>query len=119
MTDRIELKGIEVVARHGVLEHEKHEPQVFRIDLTLYLDLSAAGTSDDLADTVDYGKLAQVAHDLVQSESHDLIESVAQQIATAVLDEPLVDRVRVTVHKPEAPIPLTFSDVAVTVDRSR
>jgi 7,8-dihydroneopterin aldolase/epimerase/oxygenase len=119
VTDRIELKGIEVVARHGVLEHEKQEPQVFRIDLTLYLDLSNAGTSDDLADTVDYGKLAQVAHDLVQSESHDLIESVAQQIATAVLDEPLVDRVRVTVHKPEAPIPLTFSDVAVTVDRSR
>ena len=119
MTDRIELKGIEVVARHGVLEHEKQEPQVFRIDLTLYLDLSNAGTSDDLADTVDYGKLAQVAHDLVQSESHDLIESVAQQIATAVLDEPLVDRVTVTVHKPEAPIPLTFSDVAVTVDRSR
>ena len=119
MTDRIEIKGIEVVARHGVLEHEKQEPQVFRIDLTLYLDLSNAGTSDNLADTVDYGKLAQVAHDLVQSESHDLIESVAQQIATAVLDEPLVDRVRVTVHKPEAPIPLTFSDVAVTVDRSR
>jgi 7,8-dihydroneopterin aldolase/epimerase/oxygenase len=119
VTDRIELKGIEVVARHGVLEHEKQESQVFRIDLTLYLDLAAAGTSDDLADTVDYGKLAQVAHDLVQSESHDLIESVAQQIATAVLDEPLVDRVRVTVHKPEAPIPLTFSDVAVTVDRSR
>ncbi|MGH3668214.1 MAG: dihydroneopterin aldolase [Acidimicrobiia bacterium] len=119
MTDRIELKGIEVVARHGVLEQEKQEPQVFRIDLTLYLDLSAAGASDDLADTVDYGKLAQVAHDLVQSESHDLIESVAQQIAAAVLDEPRVDRVRVTVHKPEAPIPLTFSDVAVTVDRSR
>ncbi|HYJ25164.1 MAG TPA: dihydroneopterin aldolase [Acidimicrobiia bacterium] len=119
MTDRIELKGIEVVARHGVLEHEKQEPQVFRIDLTLYLDLSNPGTSDNLADTVDYGKLAQVAHDLVQGESHDLIESVAQQIAAAVLDEPLVDRVRVTVHKPEAPIPLTFSDVAVTVDRSR
>jgi 7,8-dihydroneopterin aldolase/epimerase/oxygenase len=119
VTDRIELKGIEVVARHGVLEHEKQEPQVFLIDLTLYLDLSTAGKSDDLVDTVDYGKLAQVTHDLVQRESHDLIESVAQQIATAVLDEPLVDRVRVTVHKPEAPIPLIFSDVAVTVDRSR
>jgi 7,8-dihydroneopterin aldolase/epimerase/oxygenase len=119
VTDRIELTGIEVVARHGVLEHEKQEPQVFLIDLTLYLDLSTAGASDDLADTVDYGRLAQVAHDLVEGESHDLIESVAQQIATAVLDEPLVDRVTVTVHKPEAPIPLTFSDVAVTVDRSR
>ncbi|MGH8947390.1 MAG: dihydroneopterin aldolase [Acidimicrobiia bacterium] len=119
MTDRIELKGIEVLARHGVLEHEKQDPQIFRIDLTLYLDLSTAGTSDDLADTVDYGKLAQITHDLVQGESHDLIESVADRIATAVLAESGVERVTVTVHKPEAPIPLTFEDVAVTVDRPR
>ena len=119
MTDRIELKGIEVLARHGVLEHEKQDPQLFRIDLTLYLDLSTAGSSDDLTDTVDYGKLAQITHDLVQGESHDLIESVADQIATAVLAESLVERVTVTVHKPEAPIPLTFEDVAVTIDRSR
>ena len=119
MTDRIELKGIEVLARHGVLEHEKQEPQIFRIDLTLYLDLSTAGASDDLIDTVDYGKLAQITHDLVQGESHVLIESVANQIATAVLAESRVERVTVTVHKPEAPIPLTFEDVAVTIDRSR
>ena len=119
MTDRIELKGIEVLARHGVLEHEKQDQQLFRIDLTLFLDLSSAGASDDLADTVDYGKLAQITHDLVQGESHDLIESVANQIAAAVLTESRVERVTVTVHKPEAPIPLTFEDVAVTVDRSR
>jgi dihydroneopterin aldolase len=119
VTDRIELKGIEVLARHGVLEHEKQQPQIFRIDLTLYLDLDAAGASDDLADTVDYGKLAEITHDLVQGESHDLIESVANQIARAVLAEFPVERVTVTVHKPEAPIPLTFEDVAVTVDRSR
>ncbi|HEU5112474.1 MAG TPA: dihydroneopterin aldolase [Acidimicrobiia bacterium] len=119
MTDRIEIKGIEVLARHGVLEHEKQEPQIFRIDLTLYLDLSPAGASDDLTDTVDYGKLAQVTHDLVHDESHDLIETVAHQIATTVLAEQSVDRVTVTVHKPEAPIPLTFEDVAVTIDRSR
>ena len=119
MTDRIEIKGIEVLARHGVLEHEKLEPQIFRVDLTLYLDLSAAGASDELADTVDYGKLARATHDLVQDESHDLIEAVAHQIATTVLADHPVDRVTVTVHKPEAPIPLTFEDVAVTVDRAR
>jgi 7,8-dihydroneopterin aldolase/epimerase/oxygenase len=119
VTDRIEIKGIEVLARHGVLEHEKREPQIFRIDLTLYLDLSAAGASDDLADTVDYGTLVRVTHDLVQDESHDLIEAVADQIATNLLAEHPVDRVTVTVHKPQAPIPLTFKDVAVTVDRSR
>jgi dihydroneopterin aldolase len=119
VTDRIELKGIEVLARHGVLDEEKLEPQVFRIDLTVFLDLAAAGVTDDLADTVDYGKLAMAAHDLVEGESHDLIETVANRLASRALDEPGVDRVVVTVHKPEAPIPLTFDDVAVTVDRSR
>jgi 7,8-dihydroneopterin aldolase/epimerase/oxygenase len=119
VTDRIELKGIEVLARHGVLDHEKQEPQIFRIDLTVFLDLAGAGVSDALADTVDYGKLARDTHDLVQGESHELIESVAHRIATRALAEPRVNRVIVTVHKPEAPIPLKFEDVAVTVDRSR
>ena len=119
MTDRIELKGIEVLARHGVLEHEKVELQVFRVDLVVFLDLSAAAASDDLADTVDYGRLAQETHDLVERESNQLIETVAHRVADKVLGEPLVDRVVVTVHKPGAPIHLRFEDVAVTVDRSR
>ncbi len=119
MTDRIELRGLEVLARHGVLEHEKVEPQVFRVDLVVFLDLSAAGKSDDLADTVDYGRLAQEAHDLVANESHQLIETVAERVARQVLGDPRVERVVVTVHKPDAPIPLGFDDVAVVVDRSR
>lgn len=119
MTDRIELEGIEVLARHGVLEHEKVEPQLFRVDLTVYLDLAPAAASDDLFDTVDYGGLAQMAHDLVASESHRLIETVADRIAGKVLADPRVDRVVVTVHKPNAPIPLTYRDVAVTIDRAR
>lgn len=119
MTDRIEIKGIQVLARHGVLEHERVEPQPFLIDLTVYLDLSRAGASDELADTVDYGRLAQEAHDLVADESHLLIETVADRVAGRILAEPRVQRVTVTVHKPEAPIPLEFGDVAVTIDRSR
>ncbi|MGH8871559.1 MAG: dihydroneopterin aldolase [Acidimicrobiia bacterium] len=119
MTDRIELKGIEVLARHGVLEHEKLEPQIFKIDLTVFLDLAGAGASDDLSDTVDYGRLAEKAHDLVESESHRLIETVAQRIADRILDEARVERVVVTVHKPEAPVARKLEDVAVTIDRSR
>lgn len=119
MTDRVELKGIEVLARHGVLEQEKSDAQVFRVDLTVYLDLARAGVSDDLADTVDYGRLAQETHDLVESESHQLLETVAHRIASRVLEDPHVDRVVVTVHKPQAPIPLKYEDVAVTVDRAR
>lgn len=119
MTDRIELKGIEVLARHGVLEQEKLEPQIFKIDLTVYLDLARAGASDDLSDTVDYGMLAAEAHDLVEGESHRLIETVAQRIADRIFDEGRVERVVVTVHKPEAPIAHRLEDVAVTIDRSR
>jgi dihydroneopterin aldolase len=119
VTDRIQVDGIEVLARHGVLDHEKVESQRFLIDLSVLLDLSKAGASDDLADTVDYGRLAQVAHDVVAGESHQLIEKVADRVATTLLAEPGVERVIVSVHKPDAPIPLEFGDVSVTVDRSR
>jgi len=119
VNDRIELRGIEVIARHGVLDEEKIEPQVFRVDLTVFLDLSVAGGSDDLADTVDYGRLAQQVHDLVAAESHQLIETVAERVARQVLATHGAERVLVTIHKPGAPIPLVFEDVSVTVDRSR
>ncbi|HSK07292.1 MAG TPA: dihydroneopterin aldolase [Acidimicrobiia bacterium] len=119
MTDRIEIKGVEVLARHGVLEEEMANPQVFLVDLTVYLDLAPAAGSDHLVDTVDYGRLAVETHDLVRSESHRLIETVAERVAGRVLQEPVVERVVVTVHKPQAPIPVKFQDVAVTVDRSR
>jgi dihydroneopterin aldolase len=119
VTDRIRLDGIEVLARHGVLDHERVELQRFLVDLTVLLDLRKAGASDDLADTVDYGRLAQEAHDAVAGESHQLIETVADRVATRLLGEPGVERVIVTVHKPDAPIPLEFADVSVTVDRAR
>jgi dihydroneopterin aldolase len=119
VNDRIEVRGIEVLARHGVLPHESEESQPFLVDLTVYLDLSRAGTSDDLSDTVDYGRLAREAHDMVAGESHRLIEAVAERLAEKVLAEPGVERVVVTVHKPEAPISVPFRDVSVTIDRSR
>jgi dihydroneopterin aldolase len=119
VTDRIEVRGIEVLARHGVLEHEQTESQPFLVDLTVFLDLSRAGSSDDLADTVDYGRLAQEAHAVVVTESYQLIETVADRVAARVLADPQVDRVVVTVHKPQAPIPLVFGDVSVTIERSR
>jgi dihydroneopterin aldolase len=119
VNDRIELRGLEVHARHGVLERERVESQLFRVDLVVYLDLSRAARTDDVADTVDYGRLAQEAHDLVATESHQLIETVAERIAGRVLADPKVDRVVVTVHKPQAPILPRFEDVAVTVDRGR
>ena len=81
MTDRIDLAGIEVLAKHGVYPEEKERLQPFIVDVTAHLDLAPAGRSDDLADTLDYGALASEIEKVVASESHQLIERVAQRIA--------------------------------------
>lgn len=118
--DRIELTGLRVRGNHGVFAHEKRDGQDFLVDLTVWADLAAAARTDDLADTLDYGALAQQAADVVAGPSRDLIETVAHEIAEAVLSgDPRVRSVQVRLHKPSAPIPLTFADVAVVVHRSR
>jgi dihydroneopterin aldolase len=119
VTDRIDLTGIEVYAKHGVLESEQERAQVFRIDATVFLDLTGPGKSDSLADTVDYGVIANEVREVVGGESHALIERVATRVAETILAHPGVLRARVTIHKPEAPIDAAVADVSVTIDRSR
>lgn len=119
MTDRIDLKGIEVLAKHGVLEHEQEKAQVFRADVTVYTDLRAAGESDDLDDTIDYSELALEVREVIGSESYKLIETVAARVADAIMRHPRVSATAVTIHKPGAPMDLVFDDVSVTVERSR
>ena len=119
MTDRIELRGLTVRGHHGVFEHERRDGQDFVIDITLWIDLAAAAASDDLKETYDYGVLAQRAADIVAGPARDLIETVAAEIAEDVMKDDRVHAVEVVVHKPSAPIPLTFSDVAVVARRSR
>ena len=117
--DRIELRGLRVRGRHGVFEHERRDGQDFVVDLTVWLDLAPAAASDDLADTVHYGVLAERAAAIVGGEPCDLIEAVAGRIADDVLTDGRVRAVEVALHKPQAPIPLEFADVAVVVSRSR
>lgn len=119
MTDRIDLKGIEVYAKHGVLESEQQKAQVFRVDVTAFLDLAGPGRTDDLSDTLDYAGLAMEVREVVGSESHRLIETVATRVSDAVMSHPRVARSIVTIHKPDAPIDLVFEDVSVTVERAR
>lgn len=119
MNDRIELTGIEVYARHGVLDREQERAQVFRVDVTAYTDLSKAGSTDDLSDALDYSVLAMEIREVVGSESHKLIETVAARVAEVVLGHEQVDRAVVTIHKPNAPIDLAFDDVSVTIERTR
>ncbi|WP_236796346.1 dihydroneopterin aldolase [Amycolatopsis sp. GM8] len=119
MSDRITLTGLRVFGRHGVFEHEKRDGQEFVVDIMVWLDLTAAAKTDDLAQTLHYGELAELAAGIVGGEPYDLIESVAGKIADEVMEDERLQAVEVTVHKPSAPIPLTFDDVAVTVRRQR
>ncbi|MBR7193979.1 dihydroneopterin aldolase [Gordonia sp. SCSIO 19800] len=119
MADRIELRGLKVRGNHGVFDHERANGQDFYIDVVLWLDLRAAGESDDLADTVDYGTLAQQVAGIVGGEPRNLIEKVGAEVAESIMTDERIDACEVTVHKPSAPIPLTFDDVAVVTRRSR
>jgi dihydroneopterin aldolase len=119
VSDRITLTGLRVFGYHGVFEHEKRDGQDFLIDVTVWLDLTAAAASDDLTQTVHYGELAERVAAIVAGDPRDLIETVAGDIADEVLTDERVGEVEVTVHKPSAPIPLSFQDVAVTVRRRR
>jgi dihydroneopterin aldolase len=119
VSDRIELRGLTVRGHHGVFSHERRDGQDFVVDVTVWLDSAAAAASDDLADTVDYGALARLAADVVTGPPRDLIETVAAEIADRVMADDRLHAVEVVVHKPDAPIPLSFSDVAVVARRSR
>lgn len=119
MTDQLALRGLEFHGHHGVFEHEREHGQIFRIDLTLGLDSRPAAASDDLAQTVNYGTLADEVRVAVEHDPVDLIETLAQRIADVCLADQRVEWAEVTVHKPHAPIQATFDDVALTIRRSR
>lgn len=119
MADRIELRGLRVRGHHGVFDHERRDGQDFVVDITVWVDLGAAAATDDLADTLDYGALAARAAEIVAGPPRNLIETVSAEIAEDVMTDQRVHAVEVVLHKPSAPIPLTFDDVAVVARRSR
>ncbi|WP_040168242.1 dihydroneopterin aldolase [Microbacterium gorillae] len=117
--DEITLTGLTVFGRHGVFDFEREQGQEFTIDVTLRLDLRPAAASDDVTDTVHYGELADALAEIVAGEPVALIETLAARLADAALTDPRVHDASVTVHKPHAPIERTFTDVSVTIHRSR
>jgi 7,8-dihydroneopterin aldolase/epimerase/oxygenase len=119
LRDELAVRGVECFAHHGVLDFERREGQVFVVDLVLGIDTWPAAASDDLAQTVDYGTLVADVKAAVERDPVDLIETVAQRIADVCLLDTRVEWARVTLHKPEAPIDATYSDVALTITRTR
>lgn len=124
--DRIELRGLRVLGVHGVLPEERERAQPFEVDLDLEVDLSRAGRSDALADTVDYGAVAAAVADAVGGESAHLLEHLAERIASAALAAgggdpsatgPQATAVTVTVRKLRPPLPLDVASTGVTIHR--
>lgn len=119
MTDRIEIRGLRAWGHHGVLDHEQRDGQVFVIDATLEVDVSAAAASDDLGDTIDYGALAAALSSVVADTRFDLIEALADRLAVRCLADPRVAAATVRVAKPHAPVTVDLDHVAVEVRRTR
>jgi dihydroneopterin aldolase len=119
MSDRITLRGMQFMGRHGVTDEEREAPQLFEVDLMVRLDLSKPATTDDLNDTVDYARLFDEARQAVEGQSFHLLEGLAGALADAVLAAHRVDDVEVRVRKPKAPLPGAFESAEVRIRRRR
>ncbi|SON55841.1 Dihydroneopterin aldolase [Hartmannibacter diazotrophicus] len=120
MTDRIFLKRLAVYGYHGLLPEEAVIGQRFYISLEARLDLAPAGVDDDFSKTVSYADLAEIAHDLATKERFEMIEALAEAIASKILLRfAAIDSLVVTVEKPSAPVPYPLESIAVEIERSR
>lgn len=106
-------------AHHGVYAEEQERGQIFLIDVDVQIDLAQAGATDDLADTLDYGRLAAAIASRTAAERWDLIERVAERTAELVLEDDRVSSVDVTVHKPEVVLAVPVAGVSVSISRRR
>jgi dihydroneopterin aldolase len=118
--DRIIITGVSATGFHGVLPEERRASQVFSVDCELQLNLRPAIKSDELSKTINYIEVALLIREIIEGPELNLIEALAGKIADAIMKRyRKVQRVVITVHKPQAPIPVDFLDVAVAVERKR
>lgn len=115
--DAIHLRGLEFYAYHGVLAEEQVLGQRFIVDVDLFLDLTRPGHSDQVEETVSYAEVYEAVRKCVSGERHQLLESLAESLAAKILAQFPCEEVRVEVHKPQAPVPGIFSDLAVEIWR--
>ncbi|MBW3536146.1 MAG: dihydroneopterin aldolase [Actinobacteria bacterium] len=117
MSDLINLRGLRALGKHGLAPGEKDSAQPFEVDLDLYLDLSAAARSDDIEDTIDYGPLSVRIVDLIEGESFDLIEILAERIAEVAKSDARVEKVTVSLRKLRPPVAAHLDSAGVTITR--
>ncbi|CAM4407093.1 dihydroneopterin aldolase [Saccharibacillus endophyticus] len=118
--DKMIISRMEYYGRHGVFEEERRLGQRFYVGLELEMDLSAAGLTDDLTQAVNYAEVHETVKGVVEGESVQLIEALAERIASAVLRTyTRVDAATVRVTKPHPPFDIHFEGVTVEIRRSR
>ena len=117
--DKVSITGIEAFGFHGVFEHERKEGQEFIVDVEFEYDTSKAIQTDFIEDAIDYGAIAILIKSIVEGEPKNLIEKVAEEIARQILNNFKVNSVKVTLHKPQAPLDMEFKDVSVSVERRK
>lgn len=118
-SDRICLRGLTATGFHGVFDHERRDGQEFVVDVCVETDTRPAAASDNVADTVDYSLIADSVICHITTDPVNLIESLAERIATDILTTDLITAVEITVHKPQAPLGVSFTDVSVSIRRER
>jgi dihydroneopterin aldolase len=119
MSDVIEIRGLRALGVIGACPEEKDRAQPFELDVDIEADLSTAGASDELTDTLDYGLAAALAERVVRTERHTLLERVAQRVAEELLALDRVEAVRVTIRKLRPPLAIDVATTAVTIRRTR
>jgi len=119
VSDRITLRGMRFLGRHGVQLEERMEPQPIEVDVILRGDLSGPAASDDLPDTIDYAAVFTTVEAVVEGASFRLIEALAGAVADAILAGFPTDDVEVRVRKPKAPLPGAFDTVEARLRRRR
>ena len=114
------LKDLRFHAFHGVMPQERKVGGDFLVSLRMGYDISKAMRTDEVSDTLNYAEVYATVKAIVEGEPCQLIETVGERVATAVLQGyAKVQKVRVTVHKPQAPLPGKFGDAAISVVRTR
>jgi dihydroneopterin aldolase len=119
MADRIELRGLVAVGRCGVLPEEEQRGQPLEVDLDIELDLTEAGSTDALDETLDYGAVCGMVERVITTEQFALLERLAVRLADVVLADSRVEAVTVTVRKLRPPVPVQLRTAGVTVTRRR
>ncbi len=115
---QIFIEGLEVFGHHGVYEEEKQNGQLFIVDCIMQVDYAKASATDALEHTVNYAEVALFIGDYFKSTRHDLLETVAEELATSILLMfPAISELKLKINKPNAPIPMEFAGVGVSLTK--